>query len=83
MEASVTDSEAGELSGVSILIAAALNRCGNNSVSQELLVEESGVATQISNQVANLSSDSWVLMHDQSFEVDIDIGLVDRLVEVF
>ena len=57
VEPSITNSEAGELSGVSIRVLTALDGSSDQPKLEQLLVEESSMSAQVSDQIAYLSSD--------------------------
>ena len=82
METSVTHSETSKLSSVAVWILAAGNRCLDQSMLQELLIEIARVTTQITDQVADFCPDASIIMADESVQVHIDVGIVDWLIEL-
>lgn len=66
VETGITNSKAGELTGVPVGISAALDSCGNKSILEQLLIEEASVTAQVSNQVAHLRSNTGVIVLNQN-----------------
>jgi len=73
VEASISNGEAGELPGVPIWVPAALDGRRDEPELQELLIEESSMAAEVSNQIANFGPDGGVLMHDEILEVLVNV----------
>ena len=82
VEASISHSEAGKLAGVAVGVLTASDGGLNQSVLQKLLVEVTCVPAEISNQVAYLSPDSCIFVANQCIKIYIDVGIVDRLIEL-
>lgn len=83
VEPSIADCKAGKLSSIPIAILATIYRSLDEPMLQKLLIEELSVAAEVSDKVANFSSDPSVLMLDKHVEVVIKVRVVDRLVKVF
>jgi hypothetical protein len=83
MKSSVPHSEASELPCVPVRIPAALYCSRYQSELQKLFIEEPCVSAQIPNQVAYFCTDPRVLVKNKNFEVVVDRGLMDVLIEVF
>ena len=64
MEASITNGKTGELSGVSVWVSAALYRCWDQTKLKKLFVEESSVSAEVTNQVADFSSDAGIFVQN-------------------
>jgi len=73
VEASISNGEAGELPRVPIWVPAALDGRGDEPELQEFLIEESSMAAEVSNQIANFGPDGGVLMHDEILEVLVNV----------
>lgn len=56
VESCIANSEARELSGVSIWVLATVNGCLDQPILQQFLVEETSVSAQISNEIADFGS---------------------------
>lgn len=82
MEPSIADCKAGKLASIPIAILATIYRSLDEPMLQKLLIEELSVAAEVSDKVANFSSDSSVLMLDKHIEVIVKVRVVDRLVKV-
>ena len=83
VEASIADGKTSELSCVTVRILAASNGCFDKSVLQQLLVEVAGVATEITDQVAYFSAYACIFVANERVQVNVDVGVVDRFVELF
>ena len=83
METSIADCEAGKLSSVSIRVLTAGDRSLDQPVLEKLFVEVASVTAQVSNQVADLRTDSGILVADQTNQLSVDIGIVDWLIKLF
>ena len=82
VEASVANGEAGEFTGVAVWILAASYGSFDQSMFEKLLVEVPCVPAEIANKVANLSPNSSVLVANQRVEIDIDVCIMNRLIEL-
>ena len=82
VEASVAHSEASKLSSVSVRILTARNGSLNKSMLEQLLIEVASMSAQITNQVADFGPNTGIFMADERVEFNIDIGVVDRLIEL-
>ena len=82
VEASISHSEAGKLAGVAVGVLTASDGGLNQSVLQKLLVEVTCVPAEIANQVAYLGPNSCIFVANQCIEIYIDVGIVDRLIEL-
>lgn len=65
METSITNSKASKFPCVSIRVLATGNSSLDESMFEQLLIEEASMSAEISNQVANFSSNTSILMKDQ------------------
>lgn len=83
VEASVSNGEASELSGVSVWILATGYGSFNKSVLEKFFVEVACMAAKIADQIANFGPDSSIFVADKSVQVHIDICVVDRFVKLF
>jgi hypothetical protein len=83
VEASIANSEASKLASVPIRVLAASNGSFNQSVLEQLLIEEACMSAQVSDQVANLGSDTSILMQNQVVQVLVNIGVMNGLIKVF
>ncbi len=83
MEASVSYGEASELSGVPVRVLAARDCSLDQTMLQELLIEVASVSAEVTDQVANLRTDASIFMTDQSVQIDVDVSVMDRFVELF
>mgnify|MGYP002809575301 CR=1 FL=1 len=82
VEASITDGEAGELAGVAIGVLAAGDSRLDQTVLEKLFVEVASVSAEVSDEVADLGTDSGVFVADQRVQVDVDVCIVDGLIEL-
>ena len=82
VEASVAHSEESKLSSVSVRILTARNGSLNKSMLEQLLIEVASMSAQITNQVADFGPNTGIFMTDERVEFNIDIGVVDRLIEL-
>lgn len=83
VETSITHGEAGKLAGVPVRILTARNCSFDKSMLEQFFIKVPCVTAQISNQVADLSSNACIFMADKSVELDVDVSVVDRFVELF
>ena len=83
VETSVSDCKACKFPRITIWISATFNGSRNQAVLKQFLVEEAGVAAEVSNQVAYLGPDAGVLMLDQVLQVGVDVRVVDWIIELF
>lgn len=82
VEASIAHCKASKLPRVLVRILAALDRCGNQAMLQQLFVEETSVTAQVTNQVANLGANAGVRVLNQCLDVVINVRVVNRLIEI-
>jgi hypothetical protein len=82
MEARISNSEACELAGVAITVSATLDGSLDQSMLEQLFVKELSVATQVTNQVANLGTNASIWMLDQHIQISVNVRVMDWLVEV-
>lgn len=82
VETSISDCETGKLPGVSIRVTAAFDGGCDQTKLQKLLVEEARVSTKITDQIADLSPDGGIVVNYQVFEILVDVGRVNILIEV-
>lgn len=83
VESGIADSEACKLAGVPVRILATLNRGLYQPVLEQLLVEVACMSAKVTYQVTDLGANAGIFVTDEGVEVDVDIGSVDWLVELF
>lgn len=83
VETSITNREAGKLTGVSVRISTTLNSCSNQAEFKQFLIEKSSVSTQIADEVADFGSNVGVCVLDKNFEVVVDVSVMNWLVKIF
>ena len=82
VEASIADSKACEFARVAITVSATLNRGLDQSMLKQLLIEKLGVATKITDKVADLCSNTSIWVLNQHVQISIYVGIMDGFIEV-
>ncbi len=82
VETCITHGEAGKLTGVPVRILTARDCSFDKSMLEEFFIKVPCVTAQISNQVADLSSNACVFMADKGVELNVDVSVVDWFVEL-
>ena len=83
MEAGVSNGETSKLPSVAIRVLTARDCSFDQAMLQELFIEVASVSAQVSDQVAHLGPNARIFMTNERVQVNIDVCVVNRFVELF